>query len=72
MFRSQRTKNAGSWYNVASAVTNKYWFQSAGYNPNDLGGLEGALAGFIGMTEAELPQFGKSVKSPVATRAMRR
>ncbi|XSS63550.1 hemagglutinin repeat-containing protein [Pseudomonas sp. B11] len=62
VFRSQRTKNAGSWYNVASAVTNKYWFQSAGYNPNDLGGLEGALAGFIGMTEAELPQFGKSVK----------
>ncbi|WP_428647334.1 hemagglutinin repeat-containing protein, partial [Pseudomonas sp.] len=62
VFRSQRTKNAGSWYNVASAVTNKYWFQSAGYNPNDLDGLEGALAGFIGMTEAELPQFGKSVK----------
>ncbi|MCE4056175.1 hemagglutinin repeat-containing protein [Pseudomonas sp. Au-Pse12] len=62
VFMSSRTKNAGGWYNVANGVTNKYWFQSAGYNPNDLGGLEGSLAGFIGMTEREWVHLGSTRK----------
>ena len=62
IFRSARTKNAGGWYSVANSVTSKYWYESAGYNPNDLGGLQGALAGFIGMTEAELVSLGSSRK----------
>lgn len=62
IFRSARTSNAGGWYSAASAVTNRYWYQSAGYNPNDIGGLQGALAGFIGMTEAELVGLGSTRK----------
>ena len=31
--RSQRTNNAGSLYQLASSITNKYWFESAGYDP---------------------------------------
>ncbi|WP_269783866.1 hemagglutinin repeat-containing protein, partial [Pseudomonas protegens] len=62
VFMSARTKNAGSWYNVANAFTNKYWFQSGGYTPNDLGGLQGAMAGFIGMTEREWVHLGSTRK----------
>ncbi|WP_434986239.1 hemagglutinin repeat-containing protein [Pseudomonas protegens] len=62
VFMSARTKNASAWYNVANAVTNRYWFQSAGYTPDDLGGLEGALAGFIGMTEREWVGLGTTKK----------
>uniref|UniRef100_UPI00037EC994 two-partner secretion domain-containing protein n=1 Tax=Pseudomonas umsongensis TaxID=198618 RepID=UPI00037EC994 len=62
VFRSERTRNAGGWYNAASNFTDKYWFESAGYTPNDLGGLEAGMANFIGMTEAELPQFGTTTK----------
>ncbi|HJR32479.1 MAG TPA: hemagglutinin repeat-containing protein [Pseudomonas sp.] len=62
VFRSERTRNAGGWYTAASSFTDKYWFESAGYTPNDLGGLEAGMANFIGMTEAELPQFGTTTK----------
>ncbi|SFA64463.1 MULTISPECIES: hemagglutinin repeat-containing protein [unclassified Pseudomonas] len=62
VFMSARTKNASAWYNVANAVTNRYWFQSADYTPDDLGGLEGALAGFIGMTEREWVGLGTTKK----------
>jgi filamentous hemagglutinin len=62
VFRSERTRNAGGWYNAASNFTDKYWFESAGYTPNDLGGLEAGMANFIGMTEAELPQFATTTK----------
>ncbi|MCS3836421.1 filamentous hemagglutinin [Pseudomonas sp. JAI111] len=62
VFRSERTRNAGGLYNAASDFTDKYWFESAGYTPNDLGGLEAGMANFIGMTEAELPQFGTTTK----------
>ncbi|MGC5700857.1 filamentous hemagglutinin N-terminal domain-containing protein [Pseudomonas sp. NFXW11] len=58
VFMSKRTTDAGAWHNVANALNNKYWFQSAGYTPDDLGGLEGALAGFIGMTEREWTNLG--------------
>ncbi|MDH0661518.1 hemagglutinin repeat-containing protein [Pseudomonas sp. GD03858] len=60
IFMSARTRNAGGWYNAANNVTNKYWIDSPGYNPNDLGGLQAALAGFIGMTEREWVQLGST------------
>jgi len=56
-FMSERTKDAGGWYNAASAFNNQYSVQGASYNPNNLGGLEGAMSAFIGMTETELGQF---------------
>ncbi|WP_413697266.1 hemagglutinin repeat-containing protein, partial [Pseudomonas sp. Pseusp11] len=62
VFRSERTRNAGGLYNAAGSFTDKYWFESAGYTPNDLGGLEAGMANFIGMTEAELPQFATTTK----------
>ncbi|QQZ42325.1 filamentous hemagglutinin N-terminal domain-containing protein [Pseudomonas sp. SK3(2021)] len=62
VFRSERTRNAGGWYDAARAVTDKYWFESPGYTPNDVGGLQAAISRFIGMTEFEMPEFGKTQK----------
>ena len=62
VFRSARTRNASSWSNAANAFTNRYWFQSGGYNPNNLGGLEGAMASFIGRTEREYTNLGSTRK----------
>ncbi|WLH85021.1 hemagglutinin repeat-containing protein [Pseudomonas sp. FP2338] len=62
LFTSTRTKHPGAWFSAAAALTNKYWYQSAGYNPNDLGGLEATVASFVGMMESERTQFGKVTK----------
>ncbi len=62
LFTSERTKHPGRWFDAAAALTNKYWYKSAGYNPNDLGGLEATVANFIGMMEIERTQFGKVTK----------
>lgn len=56
-FMSERTKNAGGLYASAASFNNYYSVQGAGYNPNNLGGLLGAMSGFIGLTEIELGQF---------------
>ncbi|WP_426133448.1 hemagglutinin repeat-containing protein [Pseudomonas sp. PWP3-1b2] len=61
-FTSERTEHPRGWFNAASALTNKYWYLSPGYNPNDLGGLEASVANFIGMMESENTQFGKVTK----------
>ncbi|WP_237498787.1 hemagglutinin repeat-containing protein, partial [Pseudomonas edaphica] len=62
LFTSERTKHPEGWFGAAAALTNKYWYKSAGYNPNDLGGLEATVANFIGMMEIERTQFGKVTK----------
>ncbi|WP_438868347.1 hemagglutinin repeat-containing protein [Pseudomonas sp. L1(2025)] len=62
LFTSKRTKHPEGWFGAAAALTNKYWYKSAGYNPNDLGGLEATVANFIGMMEIERTQFGKVTK----------
>ncbi|WP_367393241.1 hemagglutinin repeat-containing protein [Pseudomonas sp. X4] len=62
IFRSERTRNAGAWYQLASSITSKYWYESAGYDPANLGGLQADLARFIGMTEAELVSLGSTRK----------
>ncbi|MGX4728138.1 hemagglutinin repeat-containing protein, partial [Pseudomonas corrugata] len=61
-YMSERTRSAGGWYSAASNFNNQYWFESAGYNANNLGGLEGGIASFIGMTETELGQFRKTTQ----------
>lgn len=53
LFVSERTRNAGMWYNAAAAFNNRYAIGGAGYNPQDLSGLVGAMSSFIGMTEQE-------------------
>ncbi|MDR6576130.1 hemagglutinin repeat-containing protein [Pseudomonas extremaustralis] len=53
LFVSERTRNAGMWYDAAAAFNNRYAVGGAGYNPKDLSGLVGAMSSFIGMTEQE-------------------
>ena len=61
-FRSERTNDAGGLYASAASFNTYYSSQGAGYNPNNLGGLLGAMSGFIGQTEAELDQFRSTRK----------
>ncbi|MGU9829621.1 hemagglutinin repeat-containing protein [Pseudomonas sp. LF242] len=53
LFRSKRTRDASDWYALAADFNRKYSIGGAAYNPNDLGGLEAAMAAFIGTTEQE-------------------
>ncbi|WP_455911152.1 hemagglutinin repeat-containing protein [Pseudomonas putida] len=53
LFRSKRTRDASDWYALAADFNRKYSVGGAAYNPNDLGGLEAAMAAFIGTTERE-------------------
>ncbi|PYC11604.1 hemagglutinin [Pseudomonas jessenii] len=62
IYMSERTRGAGAWYNAASAFTNQYWYESSGYDANNLGGLQGGIANFIGMTEREFPGLGSTRK----------
>ncbi|WP_191488226.1 hemagglutinin repeat-containing protein [Pseudomonas sp. FEN] len=62
IFVSERTRHPEGWYANAAAFTNQYWFQSAGYNPNNLGGLQAAMSAFIGSTEREWEQLRTSRK----------
>ncbi|MFK0089671.1 DUF637 domain-containing protein [Pseudomonas sp. NPDC090755] len=57
VFRSARTTDAGRWLDAASDFTERYWFESSSYDANNLGGLEAAMADFIGTTETEMPEF---------------
>ncbi|WP_413817397.1 hemagglutinin repeat-containing protein [Pseudomonas sp. P8_241] len=61
VFRTQRSRG-DSWSGPAQDFTDHYWFESSGYDANNLGGLEQAMANFIGTTEAELPQFGRTTQ----------
>lgn len=61
VFRSERTRNASSWFSAASTFNNKYWHQSSGYDANDLSGLEAAMSNFIARTERELHEFGQTI-----------
>ncbi|EJL96298.1 hemagluttinin repeat protein, partial [Pseudomonas sp. GM102] len=62
VYQSERTRSPGGWFNAASAFTNKYWYESGGYDANDLGGLEAAMANFIGTTEGETTQLRTTEK----------
>jgi filamentous hemagglutinin len=62
VFISERTSNAGGLYRAASAFTNQFWYESNGYDASNLGGLQGGIAHFIGMTESELSGLGSTRK----------
>jgi filamentous hemagglutinin len=53
LFVSERTRHPEMWYDAAAAFNNRYSVGGAAYNANDLSGLTGAMANFIGMTEQE-------------------
>ncbi|MCT9823503.1 hemagglutinin repeat-containing protein [Pseudomonas veronii] len=53
LFVSERTRHPEMWYDAAAAFNNRYSVGGAAYNASDLSGLAGAMAGFIGITEAE-------------------
>jgi len=56
-FLSERTRDAGMWYDSAASFNDHYSLGAADYNPNNLGGLQAAMSAFIGITETELGQF---------------
>lgn len=62
VFVEERTRSPGFMRRLASAFTQKYSIDSPGYNKNDLGGLEAAMATFIGRTEGEKPDFAKTTQ----------
>lgn len=62
VFVTERTRSPGFMRRLASAFTQKYSIDSPGYNKNDLGGLEAAMATFIGRTEGEKPDFAKTTQ----------
>jgi len=53
IYVSERTRDASDWYSAAANFNDKYSSTGAHYNANDLSGLTGAMASFIGMTERE-------------------
>ncbi len=61
VFRTQRS-SGDSWSGPAQDFTDRYWFESGGYDANDLSGLTAEMSRFIGTTEAELPEFGRTTQ----------
>lgn len=59
IFVEERTRSPGFMQQLASAFTQQYSIDSPGYNKNALGGLEGAMATFIGRTEGEKTELAK-------------
>ncbi|MHC2148965.1 two-partner secretion domain-containing protein [Pseudomonas sp. 210_17 TE3656] len=59
VFRTQRASNGSGWTNAANNFTQRYWFESDGYDASNLSGLAADMSRFIGSTEAELHQFGR-------------
>ncbi|MDF3202380.1 hemagglutinin repeat-containing protein [Pseudomonas sp. 1912-s] len=53
IFASERDRNQGIWSRPAAEFTERYSQGGAKYNPKDLGGLEAAMAAFIGTMEKE-------------------
>jgi len=53
VFTSERERKPAFWNNTAAAFTQRYSEGGAYYDPNNLGGLEAAMASFIGLMESE-------------------
>ncbi|KTT59329.1 hypothetical protein SB8_05525 [Pseudomonas oryzihabitans] len=60
VFISERTRNAGAWYDTANDFNDRYWYQSSNYNAQDLSGLGAAMSKFIAMTESEQTAYRKT------------
>jgi filamentous hemagglutinin len=62
VFRTERASNGSGWSNAADEFTEHYWLENSGYDVNNLSGLVEAMSRFIGTTEAELPEFGRTTQ----------
>ncbi|UXZ96081.1 hemagglutinin repeat-containing protein [Pseudomonas phytophila] len=62
VFVEERTRSPGFMRQLASTFTQQYSIDSPGYDKNALGGLEGALATFIGRTEGEKAELAKTTQ----------
>lgn len=62
VFVEERTRSPGFMQQLASTFTQQYSIDSPGYDKNALGGLEGALATFIGRTEGEKAELAKTTQ----------
>ncbi|WDH56027.1 hemagglutinin repeat-containing protein [Pseudomonas chlororaphis] len=55
-------KTLGGHQQRAAAFTQQYWHESSGYDSQNLGGLEAALANFIGKIESEVGSLHKTTQ----------
>lgn len=62
VFTSARERKPGGWYREADAFTQLYSVGGANYDANNLGGLEGAMAAFIGKMESEKTDLSKTTQ----------
>ena len=62
IFTSARERKPGGWYREAAAFTQLYSVGGASYDANNLGGLEGAMAAFIGKMESEKTNLSKTTQ----------
>lgn len=61
-FMSERERKPQGWYLYAANFTRQYSVDGAGYDANNLGGLEAGMAAFIGMMQKELVDLGKTTE----------
>ena len=61
-FMSERERKPQGWYLYAANFTRQYSVDGAGYDANNLGGLEAGMAAFIGMMQKELVELGKTTE----------
>ncbi|NVZ52349.1 hemagglutinin repeat-containing protein [Pseudomonas sp. B6002] len=62
IFTSERERNPDGWYRAAAAFTQQYSAGGAKYDPKNLGGLEAAMASFIGQMESEQTGLRKTTE----------
>lgn len=63
VFSSERTRDPSGYNQTAAQFTQRYSIGGAAYNPNNLGGLEAAMAFFIGAMER---QWGETKTTQLA------
>ncbi|WP_226506893.1 filamentous hemagglutinin N-terminal domain-containing protein, partial [Pseudomonas sp. MWU16-30317] len=63
VFETERSEHRSGWANDATQFTQKYWIDSAGYDPSDLSGLDAALSDFIAHdTQKELTYLAQTTQ----------
>jgi len=62
IFTSERERNPDGWYRAAAAFTQQYSEGGAKYDSKNLGGLEAAMASFIGQMESEQTGLRKTTE----------
>ncbi|MGY2191731.1 hemagglutinin repeat-containing protein [Pseudomonas pergaminensis] len=62
VFMSDRERKPEGWYLYAANFTDQYSVDGTKYNANNLGGLEGGMATFIGAMQKELKDLRKTTE----------